>query len=556
MSLQTLISSRRRFTGELGRAADVAAALVKYGLAGWLADINWKPVHDALKSHGGEVLSDLPFEARVRLVLTDLGTTFIKLGQTLSTRPDIVGQPLADELSKLQRHTPPDPPDVALRIVEEELGCPVSFRFRSFNAEAFESASIGQVHHATLRDGTPVVVKVRHPGIEEVIRRDLDILHFLAEIAAKNSTLKHFEPVGVIREFEHSILNELDFRRELRHLQAFRRNFAEDDTVAFPRPYEELSGARVLTMDRFDGYRGGDNDRELAVDVDRNTLAQRGAAVFIQMIFRDGFYHADPHPGNFIVLPDGKIGLIDAGMVGHVDEQTRTQIEDILLAAAEQDTQRLTDNVLRITGRPVHLDIKRLTADLNEVVQDYGTQPVEEYDVGDMLNRCTDILHRYRLILPGRISKLVRCLVLLEGTARQLSPSFSLASLLAPWRNKLLKRRSTFRARYRRLRRSLGDWQRLMETVPRNINNAMDRMEEGHLVIRLEHRNLKSAVNRFLGGLFISALLLASALLISRNVPPRAWDVSIPGAAGYLVAIYFGIKLLWRFRDKANQDDD
>ena len=255
MSLQTLITSRHRFAGDLARAADVAGVLVKYGLAGWLTDINWPPIHDALKSHGGQVLSDQSFEARVRLALTDLGTTFVKLGQTLSTRPDIIGQALADELSKLQRHTPPDAPDVAAKMVEAELGRPIAECFTSFSPVACASASIGQVHEAKLKSGRRVVVKVQHPGIEGVIRRDLDILRFLAEIAEGNDTLKRLEPVGLIREFAHAILNELDFRRELRNLQVFRRNFADDASVAFPRPYPELTTGRVLTMELLKGCR-------------------------------------------------------------------------------------------------------------------------------------------------------------------------------------------------------------------------------------------------------------------------------------------------------------
>jgi len=556
MSLQTLITSRHRFAGDLARAADVAGVLVKYGLAGWLTDINWPPIHDALKSHGGQVLSDQPFEARVRLALTDLGTTFVKLGQTLSTRPDMIGQALADELSKLQRHTPPDAPDVAVQMVEAELGRPIAECFTSFSPVACASASIGQVHEAKLKSGRRVVVKVQHPGIEGVIRRDLDILRFLAEIAEGNDTLKRLEPVGLIREFAHAILNELDFRRELRNLQVFRRNFADDASVAFPRPYPELTTGRVLTMELLKGCRVTEEAKLDKLAVDRQELAKRGATAFIQMIFRDGFYHADPHPGNFIVLRNGTIGLIDVGMVGRVDEQCRTQIEDILMAAGEQDAERLTDNVLRITGRPHHFDRKALSADLTELCQDYGTQPIEECNLGGLLNQVTGILHRHKLVLPSRMSMLIKCLILLEGTGRLLSPAFSLASLLAPWKSKLAARRFSVKARFKKLSHLFGDWERLAEALPRAILSAMDRLEDGQFAIRLEHRNLKSTVNRLIGGLFISSLLLSSALLISRSVPPLAWSVSIPGALGYIVALFFGVHLLWMYRGKASQDEE
>jgi ubiquinone biosynthesis protein len=556
MLLQTVINSRHSFAGDLARAADVANVLVKYGLAGWLTDINWQPVHDALKSGGGEVLSDQTFEARVRLALTDLGTTFIKLGQMLSTRPDLVGQTMANELSKLQRNAPSDPPKAAAKMVEDELGRPISECFASFNPVAYESASIGQVHQATLKSGRQVVVKVQHPGIEGVIRRDLDILRFFAKLAEENDTLKRFQPVGLVREFAHTMLEELDFRRELRNLQMFRRNFAKDESIVFPRPYAAFTSGRVLTMDLLKGCRVTEGKKLDKLEVDRQELALRTATAFIQMIFRDGFYHADPHPGNFIVLQNGQVGLIDAGMVGRVDEQSRRQIEDILVAAGDEDAERLTDNVLRITGRPYHFDRKTLSADLNELFQDFGTQPIEEFNVGALLNQVTDILHRHRLILPGRMSMLIKCLILLEGTARLLNPTFSLAGLLAPWKSKLVSHRFSPKARFKKLRQMFVDWERLAELIPRVMLNAMDRLEDGQLAIRLEHRNLKSAVNRLIGGLFISSLLLSSTLLISHDVPPRAWSVSIPGALGYIGAILFGVHLLWMYRSKTNEDEE
>jgi ubiquinone biosynthesis protein len=556
MSIQSLITSRHRFTGDLSRAADVVAILVKYGLAGWLTEINWQPVQDAFKSSRGESLAGQTLEVRVRLALTDLGTTFIKLGQMLSTRPDLVGQPMADELSKLQSDIPADPPEVAVKMVEEELGRPISECFASFDGVALASASIGQVHAAKLKNNRKVVVKVQHPGIDGVVRRDLDVLQFIADLAEGNDTFKQFQPVGLIREFKRTTLGELDFRRELRNIQTFRRNFAEDETVTFPRPYPELTTGRVLTMDMLKGFAVTESGKLDKLELDREELARRGAGVFIEMIFRDGFYHADPHPGNFIVLRSGKIGLIDAGMVGRIDEQVRTQIEDILIAAGDQNAERLTDNVLRLTGTPQQFDRRTLSSELSELFQEYGSQPVGEFNVGGMLRQVTDILHNHKLVLPGKVSMLIKCLILLEGTGRLLSPTFSLASLLAPWRGKLIERRYSLKARFKKLRMMYVDWEKLALSIPRVLFNAMDRIEEGHFAIRLEHRNLKSVVNRLVGGIFISALLLASALLIGHNVPPVVWKVSIPGALGYLVALYFGAHLLWTYRDEFNKDEE
>jgi len=550
MQVSSLIRSRFRFAGDLARAADVARVLAKYGLAGWLSDVEWGPIHNALKSHGGEVLAQQAFEARVRLALTDLGTTFIKLGQMLSTRPDLVGDPVAAELSKLQEHTPPDAPQVVTRTVEAELGRPVDECFKEFDGVALASASIGQVHSARLKSGRRVVVKVQHPGIEGTIRRDLDILRFLAEIAERNERLRGYQPVVLVREFSRTILNELDFRREMRNLRVFRRKFGDDATVVFPKPYSELTTGRVLTMARFQGFGVSDARGLENVKIDRAELARRGANVFVQMIFRDGFYHADPHPGNFLVLHDGTIGLLDAGMVGRIDEGLRKEIVDILMSAGDRDAERLTDAVLRLCGTPPDLDRGSLSADLTELFEEYGTQTVGQFNVSGALNAINGILHDHKLILPGNVSMLIKCLILLEGTGRLLSPGFNLAELLEPWRRKLLWERFSPGGQLRRMRRLYSDWERTAEAMPKVLSNLFDRLERGKLGIHLEHEHLKSAANRLVVGMFIASLLIASAILIARNVPPLAWGLSVPGVLGYAAAIAFGFRIAWVNRDR------
>ncbi|MFI5379866.1 MAG: ABC1 kinase family protein [Tepidisphaerales bacterium] len=550
MKLPSVIRSRFRFAGDLARAADIARILGKYGLAAWLTDVEWAPIHNALKSHGGELLSEQPFEARIRLALTDMGTTFIKFGQVLSTRPHVVGEALAAELSKLQAHTPADPPDVVMRTAESELGRPISECFRELDPTALASASIGQVHRARLKTGRRVIVKVQHPGIEGTIRRDLDILGFLADIAGKNEHLSGYQPAALIREFSRTLLQELDFRRELRNLQIFRRNFAGDETVVFPRPHPELTTGRFLTLDRIDGCSLADTKSLEKVDIDRKELARRGGNVFVQMIFRDGFYHADPHPGNLLILPGGKIGLLDAGMVGRIDEVLRKQIIDILMAAGDRDAQRLTDAVLRVCGVPAELDRAALSTDLTELFDEFGAQDVGKINVSGALNAITGIMHHHRLRLPGNLSMLIKCLILLEGTACLLNPSFNLAELLEPWRRKLVRQQLSPKARLREIGRLYTDWERTAEAVPKAVTHMIDRLENGRFAIHLEHQHLKSAANRVVVGMFISALLLASSILIARDVPPKLWGLSVLGMVGYGLGLVFGFRMLWTNRDR------
>jgi ubiquinone biosynthesis protein len=426
-----------------------------------------------------------------------------------------------------------------------------------FEAAMLASASIGQVHRARLKTGRRAVVKVQHPGIEGTIRRDLDILGFLAEIAEKNQTLRRYQPVSVIREFARTTLNELDFRRELRNLQAFRRNFAEDETVVFPKPFPELASGRVLTMEQLKGCAVADTPGLAKLRIDRQELARRGANIFIQMIFRDGFYHADPHPGNFLVLPSGKIGLLDAGMVGRIDDKFRRQIEDILMAAGDRDADRLADAVMRVCCTPRDLDRAALSADLTELFQEYGSEAVGSFNVGGALNAMTHILHEHKLIMPGKLSMLIKCLILLEGTGRLLSPSFSLAELLVPWRKKFLLRRFSPQARLRNIRQLLTDWERMAQTVPRVVARLVDQFEEGKFALRLEHRQLKSTANRLVDGMLVSSLLVGSTILMAHNSRPTAWNLSVPGVAGYTIAIVLGARMLWvNWRKSAADEKD
>jgi ubiquinone biosynthesis protein len=544
-----------RFAGDLARAGYVARVFAKYGLAGWLSELELGSFGTSLKSQDGAVLTELSFEARVRLALTDLGTTFIKLGQMLSTRPHLVGEALALELSKLQESTPADSPETAIHAVEAELGRPTGECFQQFEGVAIASASIAQAHRAELKSGRRAIVKVQHPGIEGNIRRDLDILQMLADLAEKNEYLRRYQPVALIREFSRTTLGELDFRRELRNLQTFRRNFAGDETVTFPKPYPELTSGRVLTMQRLNGKVITDTARLGQLGIDRDQFARQFADIFVKMIFRDGFYHADPHPGNLFILSNGRMGVIDAGMVGRIDEEFRKGLEDLLLAIGDGDVQRLTDAITRLCTAPPDLDRKALGAALTEFLEDYASQEIGQLNISGALSDVSRIIHEYRLIMPGKLSMLIRCLVVLEGTGRALNPSFNLMELLQPWQGKILRERLSPTAQLRHLRRLFADWQRMAEAAPRIVMTLMERLDNGSFVVRLEHRHFKASVGRLVAGIFMSSLLLSSAILLAHSALPLKWLITILGLAGIALCILYGIRLLWDVRPGRRDKD-
>lgn len=542
--------------GNVARAYDVVRVLVKYGLAEWLKDTKWEPARRALTSHTGEILTDQPLPVRIRLALTDVGTTFVKLGQVLATRPDLVGPAIASELSHLQTETPADPAEIAIATVEKELGRPIAGCFAEFEPSAIASASIGQVHRAKLPNGRSVVVKVQHPGIEDTIRRDLDILSRLATLAEQHEELKRYQPVAVAREFQQTLMRELDFRREMRNLQRFRQNFAADHMVTFPKPYPELCTGRVLTMQMLRGTSVGDVARLHRRNVDCEAFARRGAEVFVQMIFRDGFYHADPHPGNILVMAKGRVGILDVGMVGQIDEELREQIVEIMLAAVDRDVPRLVEIVADICSAPADLDRGKLCADIEDAFDQYGTQAVSRFDVGGAFRTLIHVLHEYNLVLPSRLSMLIKCLILLEGTAQGLDATFNLAELLEPYRRQFMLQQLSPDTWLRKAKHLHRDWASLAQSLPRGFANLLEQLQGGNLAVRIRQPPLETSINRLVHALCASALLLASAMLWIHEIPPTIHGVSILGAAGYLVAALIAGRVLWLTRRSDRCRDD
>ena len=527
------------------RLEEIVGVLHKYGLAEWLKDGGPDWIKAKLKGARGEDLAALSREERIRLALTELGTTFIKIGQLMSTRSDLVGPTLAAELSKLQADTPPDPPEVARDMVESELGRPVSELFSEFDDRAMASASIGQVHLARLPDGQAVVVKVQHTGIEEKVTEDLEILMTLAGLAERFSTeARLYQPRVMVSEFRRNLLGELDFSREARNLATFERNFEEDATLRVPKPFPQLTTRRVLTMEKLDGVSIAHAERLTEEGVDTQELAVQGANLYLEMIFRDGIYHADPHPGNIFVLPGGVLGLLDFGTVGRLDPKTREEFEEAMLAGADQDAERLADGMLRLCAAPADLDRTALEADITTFMEEYLGDSLESLDVGRAVESFMASVRQHRLILPSRLSLLGRVLVQLEGTSRLLDRDFSLADLLQPYLSKMAARKLAPQRLLQGLQRAYRDWSRLIDIFPGEITDILRRVRAGSFDVNLRLRHLDVTINRLVYGLIVAALVLGSAQMLARQVPPLIGGVSIIGGAGLLVAGVLGWRVL------------
>jgi len=542
-----------RIVRNTARFHEVVSVAMKYGIAPWLGGVRAEWVQRHLRTTDGQQISDLPEDVRIRMALTELGTTFIKLGQVLSTRADLIGPGLAAELSKLQSSTPADPPEKVIDLITSELGDTPDKVFQEFTPVAFASASIGQVHHAVLKDGKAVVVKVQHDGIEERVRNDLEILIQLAELAEHYSRdIARYRPLATAREFARTLRDELDFTREQSNLARFAHNFSGDAMITIPASHPDCCSRRILTMDRLDGIELSNREALRASGFDLSDIAKRGANMFLRMVFRDGFYHADPHPGNLMVLPEAAIGLLDCGMVGRVDEDLREQIEDLLMAAIDRDSKRLLQSVVELGEVPPDFDRALLQDELVNFIDDYGGQSIDQFDLSGSLNGMTEIIRQHHILLPSKVSLLIKMLVMLEGTAHQLSPDFNIIELLEPYRAESIKRRLSPQRAWRKLQSAQRDWTRLAETLPSDVADIMNRIRRGSFNINLEHRKLDTIVNRLVLGILTAALFVGSASLWSNEVKPLIFETSLPGAIGCLIAVYLGFTLIRAIRKSGN----
>lgn len=527
------------------RWREILRVLSKYGLAEGLSRLGPEFAKDLIKTPAGDVIARHRFETRVRLALAELGPTFVKLGQALSTRPDLVGPALATELQELQERAPADPPEVVHAMLHRELGRPPEEVFAQFQPEPLASASIGQVHRARLHDGSPVAVKVQHPDIERKLEVDLDIVLGLAQWAEKVPELSDYRPHAIAAEFQRTLRRELDFRREARHIQEFARQFAGNPAVHIPRVHPEYSSRRVLTMEFIEGIKLADTQRLAAAGIDLAEVARRGAEMYMEMIFAHGYYHADPHPGNLVLMEGNVIGLLDFGMVGRLDERLQEDLAEMLLAVASQDAEHLASVIVRVGAVPAELDRPSLSVDLADFLAHYTTQSLADFDLSAALNELVEIIRRYHVVLPARLALLLKMLVNLDGTGKLLSPRFSLMEVMQPYHRRLLWQRMSPRRQARRMRRLYFETRHLLESLPGGLVDILEQIQSGKFDVHLDHRGLEPSVNRLVLGLLASALFIGSALLVATNVQPLVYGVSVPGAAGCLLALVLGWRV-WR----------
>ncbi len=547
----------------VNRATEIISVLSKYGLADWLSRLNLEFAKSFLKGRDGAELARNSREARIRMTLTELGPTFIKLGQVLSMRPDVVGQKLADELCQLRDSAPADSFEVVKRTIEEDLGQPIPELFAEFDERPLASASIGQVHRARLPSGENVVVKVQRFGIAETIRKDLDVMSGLVQMIDRLPEFAPYRPTATLHELQKALKRELDFTRELRNLKQFSTRYAKNIHVRIPHPVEALCTSRVLTMQHLDGISVDKIAHTTGHCHDLEAIARYGADLYLHMIFTEGLYHADPHPGNVLILPGDVIGLLDFGMVGRLDEELREQIEEMLVAVVQRDPMLLASALSRMGHMPRGLDESAFRSDLADFISLYSGQSLRQIEVGRLLSEMMEMIHRYRIMLPSQVGLLIKTLVTLEGTGKLMSPRFSIMELMQPLQRRMMSRRLSPTRRFRQLRRIYVELEQLATVLPRRALQIIEQIESGEFDIHLDHRGLTPSINRLVTGMLSSALFLGSSVMLGMKVPPLLFskggvlgfhEVSLLGIVGYGASLFLGWRLLAAIRKSSRPD--
>jgi ubiquinone biosynthesis protein len=535
---------------ELPRLREIIVVLVRHGLGDFLRRAG---VATLVETAGyvlqwGEApeIAHLDPPQRARLAFEQLGPTFVKLGQILSSREDLLPPAWTTELARLHSDVAPVPFDDLLPQLEQALGRSPFAVFGHVERQPYAAASIAQIHRAELASGMPVVLKIRRPGIEVKIDADLRILENLAHLIERElPEVRRYRPVQLVAQLRRSLERELDLATEARNTERFARNFADNVDILVPRVYWEWTSTTMNVQERIEGIRGNDFAAIDRARLDRKALGARGADAVLKMILVDGFFHADPHPGNVMCLPDNRIALIDFGMVGRLSQARRNQIIDLLAGLAGRDEQAMLEVLLDWRGDDA-VDEAQLGADLGEFALDYADRLLKDLKIGALLRRISAILREHSIVLPTDLALLFKALITLEGLGRQYDPEFLLIEHAQPFIDRAMRERYQPVETARRAQQTLGDLFGLVTSMPRDLARLVKDARQGRFRIDLDLKRLdafgdrvESTVDRATMGIMTASLVVGSSIVMTVEGGPRVFGISLLtycGLVGYLIA--------------------
>ena len=521
------------------RLREITAALRKYGF-GKLLTRTLKEKILPSKEEEYDILLDPDLPVNLRLMFQELGTSFIKLGQLLATRPDMVGERIATEFEKLQDDNPPISYEEVKRIVESELNGNIDDLFAEFSKESLATASIAQVHEAKLISGERVAVKVQKEGIADNLEQDIAIMkHLVSQIHKYNDEFRKFNLPGMIDEFDYSIHIEIDFRNELINMKQLAANFAEDETIHVPVAYHDYSSSKVLTMEFIDGakvYEVYESDSE---EFDRPLLAKIAIDSFMKQLLVDGFFHADPHAGNLIILDNNVLCYIDLGSIVILDDDFRKSLCDVLVMLGDKDVNGLINQFTYMGILDYDMDTTNLKRDLRDLF--FRFFAAGSYGLNEVLVKLLDLMQDYGVILPNEFVSMARGVSMIESVSTSLDPNVDVMASIEPIVKGVMEERMD-------VKKSLGDkkgsllyYKNMLKSLPPLLANAVHKMNDGEMKLRFEIDRIDHIVSKFSLVVIIAALLMSSSIVMTINRGPMLFDMPLIAVLGYIITFILGL---------------
>jgi ubiquinone biosynthesis protein len=553
------LRSAVEFATHLPRYNEIVRVLFKYGFADVLKLVALQRVmgiEDAvLQVHETGLLAKPP-EVRLRLAMEELGPTFIKFGQILSARRDLVNNEFYAELCKLHDDVPTFPGSEAKKIFAEEIGVTVAQAFKAFDEEPIAGASIAQVHRAETKEGAIVAVKVQRPDIQPLIERDLAIILDLAKFLDKHvPDISALNPVGVVTEFSETLLKELDFTNEASNAERFAKQFEGSDSIQVPVVLREFTREKILTMEFISGYPVNKVDILREHDIDPVALSERISVLIYQQIFEFGFFHGDPHPGNMTVLEEGIVGLYDYGMMGAFSLSFRSSVAHLIAGLAEKDHRQVMRSIIEMSEEGVVADSDRMLRDVEDFSDKHLNQPLYSINLGYVLNSLLELLRANHLRMQGSFYLGIKALSQVEAIGRDLNPELNFVVLGEPYASKLIQDKYHPLHIFDLLKKIAGESIDFLEEFPHDFRTLWNRVRRGQLQIPLQHKidpdgfeplrvTLDSIANRLTNAILAASVLICSSILILSGLPPKIWDIPIIGAIGLIWGGYMCLRLV------------